>query len=46
MFAVGDVVIDPKLLENQNSIDLIFLPEAGARFPGIVGQTIVLGVII
>ena len=46
LFAVGDVVIDPKLLENQNSIDLIFLPEAGARFPGIVGQTIVLGVII
>jgi len=25
---------------------LIFLPEAGARFPGIVGQTIVLGVVI
>ncbi len=46
LFAVGDVVIDPKLLENQNSIDLIFFPEAGARFPGIVGQTIVLGVII
>ena len=46
LFAVGDVVIDPKLLENQDSIDLIFFPEAGARFPGIVGQTIVLGVII
>ena len=46
LFAVGDVVIDPKLLENQNSIDLIFFPEAGARFPGIVGQTIVLGGII
>ena len=46
LFAVGDVVIDPKLLENQDSIDLIFYPEAGARFPGIVGQTIVLGVVI
>ncbi|MDB4850060.1 CopD family protein [Nitrosopumilus sp.] len=46
LFAVGDVIIDPKLLENQNSIDLIFYPEAGARFPGIVGQTIVLGVVI
>jgi copper transport protein len=46
LFAVGDVIIDPKLLENQSSIDLIFYPEAGARFPGIVGQTIVLGVVI
>ena len=46
LFAVGDAIIDPKLLENQSSIDLIFYPEAGARFPGIVGQTIVLGVVI
>jgi len=46
LFAVGDVVIDPKLLDNQSSAELIFFPEAGARFPGIVGQTIVLGVII
>jgi len=46
LFAVGDVVIDPKLLENQSSADLIFFPEAGARFPGLVGQTIVLGVIM
>ena len=46
LFAVGDVVIDPKLLENQSSTELIFYPEAGARFPGIVGQTIVLGVVI
>ena len=46
LFAVGDAVIDPKLLDNQSSADLIFFPEAGARFPGIVGQTIVLGVII
>ena len=46
LFSFVDVVIDPKLLENQSSIDLIFYPEAGARFPGIVGQTIVLGVVI
>ena len=46
LFAVGDAVIDPKLLDNQSSAELIFFPEAGARFPGIVGQTIVLGVII
>ena len=46
LFAVGDVTIDPKLLDNQNSAELIFFPEAGARFPGIVGQTIVLGVIM
>jgi copper transport protein len=46
LFAVGDVIIDPKLLENQSSAELIFFPEAGARFPGIVGQAIVLGVII
>ncbi|MDC4215216.1 MAG: CopD family protein [Candidatus Nitrosopumilus limneticus] len=46
LFAVGDVVIDPKLLHNQSSAEIIFLPEAGARYPGIVGQTIVLGVII
>jgi len=46
LFAVGDAVIDPKLLDNQSSAELIFFPEAGARFPGIVGQAIVLGVII
>jgi copper transport protein len=46
LFAVGDVIIDPKLLDNQSSAKLIFFPEAGARFPGIVGQTIVLGVVI
>ena len=46
LFAVGDAIIDPKLLDNQSSAELIFFPEAGARFPGIVGQTIVLGVVI
>ena len=46
LFAVGNVVIDPSLLELENTSELVFLPEAGARFPGIVGQTIVLGVVI
>jgi len=46
LFAVGDVVIDPELLGYQESSELIFLPEAGARFPGLVGQTIVLGAVI
>lgn len=42
-FGVGDVVITEKqLLSNE----LVYLPEAGARFPGLVGQTIVLGVIV
>ena len=44
--AVGNVVIDPALLGHEVPSELIFLPEAGARFPGLVGQTIVLGVVI
>jgi copper transport protein len=46
LFAVGDVIIDPSLLGVERPSELVFLPEAGARFPGIVGQTIVLGVVI
>ena len=46
LFAVGNVVVDPELLGQQESAELVFLPEAGARFPGLVGQTIVLGAII
>ena len=46
VFAVGDVVIDPALLEQQGTSETIFFPEAGARFPGLVGQTIVLGAVI
>jgi len=45
-FAVGNAVVDPELLGHQESSELIFLPEAGARFPGLVGQTIVLGAVI
>jgi copper transport protein len=46
LFAVGNIVIDPSLFDKQGSSELVFLPEAGARFPGLVGQTIVLGVVI
>jgi len=46
LFAVGDVVIDPSLLEQERPSEVIFLPEAGARFPGFVGQTIILGAVI
>ena len=45
VFAVGSAIVDPSLLEKED-VDLIFLPEAGARFPGLVGQTIVLGAVI
>ena len=45
LFGVGNVIIpDEKPLDVK--ADVIFLPEAGARFPGIVGQTIVLGAVI
>jgi copper transport protein len=46
LFAVGNVVIDSSMLELDRPSELVFLPEAGARFPGLVGQTIVLGAII
>ncbi len=46
LFAVGDVVIDPSLLGVEQPSDLTFLPEAGAIFPGLVGQTIVLGAVV
>ena len=46
VFAVGEVKIDPSLLEQQGPSETLFYPEAGARFPGLVGQTIVLGSVI
>ncbi|MGY5140084.1 MAG: virginiamycin B lyase family protein [Candidatus Nitrosopumilus sp. Bin_571-38] len=46
LFAVGDVIVDPSMLGIERPSELVFLPEASARFPGIVGQTIVLGVVI
>jgi len=46
LFTVGDVVVDPSLLGQERPSELVFLPEAGARFPGLVGETIVLGAVI
>ncbi|RDJ31875.1 MAG: copper resistance protein CopD [Crenarchaeota archaeon] len=45
IFGVGDVVIDESAGASSPA-ELIFFPEAGARFPGLVGQTIVLGAAI
>ncbi|ABK78408.1 streptogramin lyase [Cenarchaeum symbiosum A] len=46
VFGVGDVQIDRSAVEGATPTDLIFFPEAGARFPGLVGQTVVLGAAI
>ena len=43
IFGVGEAQVDLSLLEAQEESETTFLPEAAARFPGIVGQTIVLG---
>ena len=48
LFAVGDAIIPQDYatdLSKQKG-ELIFFEEAGARFPGLVGQTIVLGAVI
>ncbi len=46
IFGVGDVKIDVPTDAPRSIYDIIFFPEAAARFPGLVGQTIVLGAII
>ncbi|HJM45414.1 MAG TPA: CopD family protein [Candidatus Nitrosopelagicus sp.] len=46
VFGVGDVKIDSSLLEKQENSETTFIPESIARFPGLVGQTIVLGGVI
>jgi len=46
VFGVGDVKIDSSVLETQESSETTFIPESIARFPGLVGQTIVLGGVI
>jgi copper transport protein len=46
VFGVGNVRIDTSLIEKQGSSETLFFPEAGARYPGLVGQTIVLGSVI
>jgi len=45
LFGVGDVIIQDTNPPDVDS-EIIFFPEAGARFPGILGQTIVLGAVI
>ena len=45
VFGVGEVTIDPEDIVEGTS-ETLFYPEAGARFPGLVGQTIVLGSVI
>ena len=46
IFGVGDVKIDIPTDTPKSIYDILFFPEAGARFPGLVGQTIVLGAVI
>ena len=46
VFAVGEEKIPQYFLEQQGTSETLFYPEAGARFPGLVGQTIVLGGVI
>ena len=43
IFGAGETNVDISLLEAQEESETTFLPEAAARFPGIVGQTVVLG---
>ncbi len=45
-FGVGDVKIDIPTDEPKSIYEILFFPEAGARFPGLVGQTIVLGSVL
>ncbi len=45
VFTIGNVQYVPPEDSVQKG-DTVFLPEAGSRFPGLVGQTIVLGAVI
>jgi len=47
VFGVGDVELGDIPTEADRDIsDIVFFPEAASRFPGLVGQTIVLGGVI
>ncbi len=46
IFGVGDVKIEIPSDTTKSIYDILFFPEAAARFPGLVGQTIVLGSVI
>ena len=45
IFGVGNIKLEVPETERPTS-ELLFFPEAGARFPGLVGQTIILGSVI
>lgn len=45
IFAVGNAKIDSQANHIKNVSELVLLPESGVKFPGLVGQTIVLGAI-
>ncbi|MGI0008585.1 MAG: virginiamycin B lyase family protein [Nitrosopumilaceae archaeon] len=46
VFSVGNAKIDPRLLKVKPEQPSIYLPEAAARFPGLVGQVVVLGTVL
>lgn len=47
LFGAGDVALDPEqILDIEESTELIFLPEAAAKFLGSMGQTIIVGAVI
>ena len=46
LFGVGDVIVVEPTDECYDCRELVLLPEAGSRFLGMVGQTIVLGAVI
>ncbi len=46
VFSVGNARVDPSLLKEKIEKPSIYLPEAAARFPGLVGQVVVLGSVL
>ena len=46
VFSVGNAKIPPSLLEEKTQRPSIYFPEAAARFPGLVGQVVVLGFVL
>jgi copper transport protein len=46
VFSVGEAKIDPSLLVEKSKQQSVYLPEAAARFPGLVGQVVVLGSVL
>lgn len=46
IFGVGNVKVKPPSDHEKSIYDIVFFPEAASRFPGLVGQTMVLGAAI